>query len=203
MRRCSAYRIGVIALAGIAAIFATGPFAADAAEPALTVPLALNFTWSVPHAPLRWGEVKGIFKDAGINLDVVPTQGGDQSLQFLAAGKVDYAFADGDTFLTVAGAGKVAATAVYIWLDTPSLCVTSLAPLPDPQSMKGKSFGTTTFSTGRQLVPYILKQNGVDPATVRVDAVDFSVLFASFFKGEIDTVQINDPGSWQNLLVLA
>jgi ABC-type nitrate/sulfonate/bicarbonate transport system substrate-binding protein len=174
---------------------------AEAAEASTRI--ALNFTWQATYAPLRYGESRGYFKDESLALDIVPTQGGDQALQLLATGKVDYAFTDSDTFLTATAQGKIAATAIYVWLDVSSLGIASMTPISSPQALSGKSFGTTVFSAGRTIVPYILGQNGVDPATLKIQTMDFSVLMPTFFRGELDTVQVNDPGSWQNLLVQA
>jgi ABC-type nitrate/sulfonate/bicarbonate transport system substrate-binding protein len=175
---------------------------AQAADTAARI--ALNFTWQATYSPLRYGESKGYFRDQKLAFDIVPTQGGDQALQLLAAGKVDYAFTDSDTFLTAIAQGKIAATAIYVWLDVSSLGIASMGtPISGPQALSGKSFGTTAFSTGRTIVPYILGQNGVDPATLKILTMDFSVLMPTFFRGEFDTVQVNDPGSWQNLLVQA
>ena len=199
-------RIKVTLVASFIALVAFGCavwMPVSAADPALNVPIAMNFTWQASYAPLRWGEVKGIFKDAGLTFDVLPTQGGDQSLQLLEAGKVDYAFTDGDSLLSGVAAGKVQATAIYVWADKPTFGIASFAPLNGPRAMAGKSFGTTAASTGRWLLPYVLKHDGVDPDSVRIDLVDFSVLYAEFFRGQLDTVQTNDPGSYQNLVVAA
>jgi ABC-type nitrate/sulfonate/bicarbonate transport system substrate-binding protein len=162
--------------------------------------IALNFTWQAVYMPLRYGEAKGYFKEANLTLDVTPLQGSNQAMQLIEAGKVDYAFVDSDTFLALAAQGKTDSTAIYVWLDKPTLDVVSITPLPDLRALSGKSFGTTGFSAGRTALPYILKANGIDPKTVDVQAFDFSVLYPSFFRGAIDTAEIRAPGSWQNLL---
>jgi ABC-type nitrate/sulfonate/bicarbonate transport system substrate-binding protein len=124
-------------------------------------------------------------------------------MQLLVAGKVDYAFTDGDSFLTATSKGKLDAVAVYVWLDTPTTDLASPAPIPNAKALSGKSVGTTTFSTISLLLPYLLQRNGVDPKTVAVRTADFSVLYTSFFQGEFDTVEIHAPGSWQAMLVQA
>jgi ABC-type nitrate/sulfonate/bicarbonate transport system substrate-binding protein len=92
---------------------------------------------------------------------------------------------------------------VYVWLDKPTLDIVSLSPLSGPNALSGKSFGTLPQSTARTVLPYVLRQNRVDPKTVDVQPLDFSVLYALFLRGAIDTAEIHAPGSWQNLLVQA
>jgi ABC-type nitrate/sulfonate/bicarbonate transport system substrate-binding protein len=198
MARSKAWLIG----AALSLLLLASPGRA-ADEGATAVRIALNFTWQSTYAPLRYGESKGRFKDEKLALDIVPTQGGDQALQLLATGKVDYAFTDSDTFLTATAQGKITATAIYVWLDVSSLGIAAMTPIEGPKALAGKSFGTTVFSAGRTIVPYILGQHGVDPASLKVQTMDFSVLMPTFFRGELDTVQVNDPGSWQNILVQA
>jgi NitT/TauT family transport system substrate-binding protein len=170
------------------------------AAAAETAKVALNFTWQATYMPLLYGQAKGYFKDANVVLDVTPMQGTNQAFQMIESAKVDYAFVDSDSFLTAAAQGKTSTTAVYVWLDRPTLDIVSMTPLKDAKTMSGKSFGTTPFSAGRTTLPYVLKQNGVDPKTVDIQGVDFSVLFPTFFNGGFDTVEIRAPGSWQSLL---
>jgi len=179
------------------------PGSAFAADPPITARIAMNFTWQSTFAPLLYGEEKGYFKAANITTDILPTQGGDQSMQLLAAGKVDYAFTDGDSFLNATSKRKLDAVAVYVWLDTPTTDLAATTPLPSLTALSGKSVGTTTFSTIALLLPYLLQRNGIDPTAVPIRKADFSVLYPGFFRDEFDTVEVHAPGSWQALLVQA
>ena len=129
----------------------------------------------------------------------MPTRGSDEAMQLLESGQVDYAFVDCDTFLALAAQQKTTATAVYVWLDRPTLGIVSKTPLSGPKALMGKSFGTTPQSTARTILPFVLKSDGVDPSTVNVQPVDFSVIYALFFSGQLDTAEIHAPGSWQNV----
>jgi ABC-type nitrate/sulfonate/bicarbonate transport system substrate-binding protein len=149
--------------------------------------------------PLLYGQSKDFFKDANVTPDFIPTRGSDQALQLIESGQVDYAFIDCDTFLAAAAQKKTTTTAVYVWLDKPTLAIVSMTPLNGPKSLSGKSFGTLPQSTARTILPFVLKSNGVDPKTVDVQALDFSVLYALFLRGQFDTAEMHAPGSWQNV----
>lgn len=167
------------------------------------VQLAINFTMQPVFAPLEWGIEEGVFQRHGFNLEVTPTQGGDQAMTLLNSGNVDFALSDYDTYLVQAASDETDAEAVYVWLDTTSLALVSTEPLEGPSSLSGKKFGTTGFSAGRYLVPHIMDQNGVDPSQLTVESLDFSVLYSSLFDGEIDVAEIHQPGSWRNLQATA
>jgi hypothetical protein len=51
-------------------------------------------------------------------------------------------------------------TAVYVWQDATSFAIVSREPLSGPESLAGKSFGTTGQSAGRKIVPYVLSATG-------------------------------------------
>jgi ABC-type nitrate/sulfonate/bicarbonate transport system substrate-binding protein len=61
--------------------------------------------------------------------------------------------------------------------------------------MAGKSFATVSFSNGRTTVPYVLKQNGVDTSTVKVQLLDISVLIPQLLSGAVDTAESAIPDS--------
>lgn len=189
--------IVLLALGLVLAVFA--PRSAVATDPELAPKIALNFTWQAAFMPLLYGQSKGYFKDAGVTPDFIPTRGSDQALQLIESGQVDYAFVDCDTFLAVAAQKKTTTTAVYVWLDKPTLAIVSMTPLNGAKSLVGKSFGTLPQSTARTILPFVLRSNGIDPKAVDVQALDFSVLYALFFRGQVDTAEIHAPGSWQNV----
>jgi len=172
---------------------------ARAADAELTPKIALNFTWQAAYMPLLYGQAKSYFKAVNVTPDFVPTRGSDQALQLIESGQVDYAFVDSDTFLASAAQKKTTTTAVYVWLDKPTLDVVSMAPLGGPSALSGKTFGTLPQSSARTVLPFVLRQNKIDPKSVDIQALDFSVLYALFLKGGIDTAEIHAPGSWQNL----
>ena len=191
-------RVVALFILGLMAVL-VGPRTTRAADVQLTPKIALNFTWQAAFMPLLYGQSTGIFKAANVDPNFVPTRGSDQAMQLLESGQVDYAFVDCDTFLALAAQQKTTATAVYVWLDRPSLGIVSKAPLNGPKALMGKTFGTTPQSTARTILPFVLKGDGVDPSTVNVQPVDFSVIYALFFSGQLDTAEIHAPGSWQNV----
>ena len=67
--------------------------------------------------------------------------------------------------------------------------------------MVGKSFGTIPQSSGRTKIPLVLKMNGIDPAKVPVELMDYAVLYPTMFEDKIDTAEVGYPGDFGGLFL--
>jgi NitT/TauT family transport system substrate-binding protein len=159
------------------------------------VKVILDFIYNGSYGPLAYGTDKGFFADKGVDLEVIPGRGGDLAMQQINQGKVDFAFTDLSSYLRQKLQHQTDTTAVYVWAPDPQICIASLKPLSSPADMAGKSFATVSFSNGRTTVPYVLKQNGVDTSTVKVQLLDISVLIPQLLSGAVDTAESAIPDS--------
>ncbi len=67
------------------------------------------------HAGFYYGLEKGIFRDAGIDLTIQPGGGSTQTVQAVAAGKVDFGYADTPALLrTIAAGADVKSIGVFL-----------------------------------------------------------------------------------------
>lgn len=167
------------------------------------VDVAINFTMQPVFAPLAYGAEHGVFEEHGFDIDIIPTQGSDEVMNYLNTGNVDYAISDYDAYATQLAEGLTDVSAVYVWLDVPSLGLLTTEPLEGPEDLEGLTFATTGFSAGRELIPHIMEENGADSDALTVETLDFSALYPSLFQGEIDAAEIHSPGSWRNVEVTA
>ncbi len=188
----------VLAVA-IAASFGGSTSATARSTAPTKVRIALGFQWQPQFAPLLYGISKGIFKKQNLNLDVQPTFGAVQALQLQAAGKTDFVLSDLGTYITARANGQTKTKIVYVYEPSPTLGLVSLKPYPTPQTLAGKTFATLATSAGAEIIQYLMKENGVDPNSLNVKKLDFSVLYASLFQGTIDAAEVRDPGSWRTL----
>jgi NitT/TauT family transport system substrate-binding protein len=165
--------------------------------PIVKVSVQLDFVISATSGGILWGIDKGYFRDAGIDFDLIPGEGSDLALQQIDAGKVDFAFIDGSNYIEARAKEVTKTTAIYALQNISTTAIASKTEIKDPKDMVGKSFGTVAFSSGRQKIPLVLQQNGVDPAQVPIELMDFSVLYPSLFQDTIDTAEVGLPGSWE------
>lgn len=157
-----------------------------------------DWIFDVGFGGLAYGLSKGYFQQHGVDLNFIPGRGSDLAMQQINQGKVDFAFTDLSTYLAQRIKGQTDTTAVFAWMNTPIIGVLSLSPINSPQDMTGKTFGTVAFSSGRYSLPYVLKQNGVDPSSVKVQLLDFSVLYPTLFQGKLHTAEADYAGSYES-----
>jgi NitT/TauT family transport system substrate-binding protein len=171
--------------------------------PIQTVPVQLDFVVSATSGAILWGMDKGYFAEAGIAIDLIPGEGSDLALLQIDSGNVDFAFIDGSNYVTARAQDVTQTTAIYALNNISTTAIASKVPIEDPEDMVGKTFGTVAQSSGRQKIPLVLEMNGVDPASVPIELMDFSVLYPTLFAGQIDTAEVGLPGSWEGAYIAA
>jgi NitT/TauT family transport system substrate-binding protein len=173
------------------------PTPSPTAIPIVKVSVQLDFQISSTSGSILWGIDKGYFAEQGIEFDLIPGEGSDLALAQIDAGQVDFAFIDGSNYVAARAQDLTKTTAIYAFQNISTTAIASKVQINEPEDMIGKSFGTVAFSSGRQKIPLVLQQNGVDPATVPIELMDFSVLYPSLFADQIDTAEVGLPGSWE------
>ena len=167
------------------------------------VPVQLDFVISATSCPILWGKDKGYFEEAGIDLDLIPGEGSDLALNQIDSGNVDFAFIDGSNYIAARAQDVTKTMAIYALQNISTTAIASKEEITNPEDMVGKSFGTVAQSSGRQKIPLVLQQNGVDPTKVPIELMDFAVLYPTLFEGGIDTAEVGLPGSWEGAKLAA
>jgi ABC-type nitrate/sulfonate/bicarbonate transport system substrate-binding protein len=168
------------------------------------VAIQLDFVLS-GYLPLLWGQDKGYFESRGLNPDFIVGEGSSDALTAINAGQVDFAFLDGSNYIEARAAGESPTTAIYVWYPISTTGIISTEEIVDPEDMVGKTFGTVPQSSGRNKIPAILQENGVDypspdedPENSPVQLMEFGVLYPTLFAGDIDTAEAGLAGSWES-----
>src|SRR6202161_297004 len=113
------YRMLRALLALVVVLGLAAPMTAGAQQKSLRkVTLMLNWYPYGEHAGFYYGREKGIFKDAGIDLSIQPGGGSTQTVQAVAAGKVDFGYADTPALLKTIAAGADVKS-IGVFLQTP------------------------------------------------------------------------------------
>lgn len=119
----------------------------------------------ITHPGLYIGDPLGFNAEEGIELSVQTTQGSQQALQLLAAGRVDFVQVTTETIINARDQG-VNAMIVYSAVNHYNSQIAALADgsIKDVKDFKGKQIGVFSLSSGS--VPYlkaVLKEAGLDP----------------------------------------
>ena len=124
------------------------------------VTLVLNYTLSGRDAIFTYGMEKGYFKEAGFDLEIVPSQGSNFVVSVIDGGKGDFGILETSTLIQ--GIDKGAKVRAYQALyESTSNGLASLKPFPDVQSVLAAKIGAPAASSTRSVLPVIVKQKGL------------------------------------------
>ncbi len=151
------------------------------------VTLVLNYTLSGRDAIFTYGMEKGYFKEAGFDLEIVPSQGSNFVVSVIDGGKGDFGILETSTLIQ--GIDKGAKVRAYQALyESTSNGLASLKPFPDVQSVLAAKIGAPAASSTRSVLPVIVKQKGLDPANIKWETVTTSSIIPLLMNGSIDAM---------------
>jgi NitT/TauT family transport system substrate-binding protein len=151
-------------LAGVAALALAASSSALAQAPRKVVIAHGSQQVEITHPGLYLGGVLGFAQEEGIEVVPQTTQGSQQALQLLAAGRADFAQVTTETVINAKDQG-VDARIVYSAVNHYNSQIAALAdgPVRELADFKGKQIGVFSLSSGS--VPYlkaVLKEAGLD-----------------------------------------
>jgi NitT/TauT family transport system substrate-binding protein len=181
---CTKRLIAVIALAGLS-IF---PAAGVAQERDLK--FTLDFIPLGRHAPWYVAVAKGYYKEEGLNVTIASARGTADSIRSLDSGVVDLGFIDIPS-LVAAGADVSTIRMVAVNYQLPPYSVFSINPganITRPQDMVGKEFSAGNASLIPRIHQAFMKQNGLDPSTLKIVNMDPGSLVAALATRRIQSI---------------
>jgi len=181
---------------------ATGIVAPAAAQdkPLTDVTLNLDFVVLGRHAPWYVALGKGYFKDAGLNVKIIPGQGTAQALQALESNVAQFAFSDVASAAIARARGASTARFVTINYQKAPYAVFSLNPGANAgtlDKLKGLEIASSAGSFTPKVIQGFMKEKGVDPAGMRFTNVDGAARVGMLVSGKmpaIETFIFSEPG---------
>jgi NitT/TauT family transport system substrate-binding protein len=154
------------------------------------VKFTLDFIPLGRHAPWYVAVAKGYYKQEGLNVAIVPAKGTADSIRALDSGIVDLGFIDVPS-LVAAGADTTSIRIVAVNYQQPPYSVFSLDPganITRPQDMVGKEFSAGNASFIPRIHQAFMKQNGLDPATLKIVSIEPGALVAALAARKIQSI---------------
>jgi NitT/TauT family transport system substrate-binding protein len=154
------------------------------------VKFTLDFIPLGRHAPWYVALAKGYYKEEGLNVTIVPARGTADSIRAVDSGVADVGFIDIPS-LIAAGADNSTIRMVAVNYQRPPYSVFSLNPganITRPQDMAGKEFSAGNASLIPRIHQAFMKQNGVDPSTLKVVSLDPASLVAALASRKIQSI---------------
>lgn len=205
-RRCPAWALAVLALTLMGSVSCGGtpppPAAArgPAAKAAALQPTSVVLDWvgNEPQALGFWiAQGKGWYRQAGLDVTIVPGRSGALALQLLAAGKTQFALSDAPTVLQSAARGlPVQMVALMTQQDSYGLDWFADGSIHGPRDFPGKRIGFVAGSPAQLLWPDFARAAGIDPASVHIVSVTPQDDMQALAQGRIDVVNapVGAPG---------
>lgn len=166
-----------------AAVLLTGVAHAAAENVAIT----LNWTIGADHAPIYWAQQRGLYKAAGIDLNIEIGKGSAYAAQRASINASQFGIVDMPTAMQARanGADIVAAFVIY---DTSPYTIywkksSGIASIKD---LNGKKIGTPPADAARLMWPVIAKTAGIEAANVSWVNIAPDAKFAALQSGTID-----------------
>jgi len=184
-------------IAALAAFIGAGslPLAANAqgTAPAQKITFLTNYVFNGRHAPFFVGVDKGMYKEAGFDVQITPATGSGFVVAAIDGGKADYGMADVSSVAQgIAKGAKVKAFMVYTDVTTNGLA--SLQPYPTPESVVGKKIAASETDSVRVILPIIFDARKLDVSSIKWQAADPSVYFSLLLSGQVDLFTATSDG---------
>jgi NitT/TauT family transport system substrate-binding protein len=166
---------GMAALAGLSTV-------ARAADD--DVRLRLNWMYYGSHAGFAYGKDKGIYKAAGINLDIRSGNGSTSANRLVANGDSQFAYGSCGSLVTLASQGApLISVGVIDAMGTDAVLVRPDAGIKTVQELKGKTILNTANAGVNTFFPIVLKNAGLTESDVKLVTVADGAVVSSYLQG--------------------
>lgn len=148
------------------------------------VRLRLNWMYYGSHAGFALGKDKGIYKDAGINLDIRSGNGSSSAHRLVANGDSDFAYGSCGAMVNLASQGApLVAVAVIDAMGTEAVLVRPDTGVKTIKDLKGKKLLTTANAGVNTFFPIVLASAGLSESDVNLTNVPDGALVSSYLQG--------------------
>jgi NitT/TauT family transport system substrate-binding protein len=146
--------------------------------------------------PYEVAKQRGHFRAEGLEVELVYTRGGNQAMQALVGGAVDYAGTSFDVALQAFANGA----GIRRFASTGRLPLFALATAPraaneitDIRALEERTIGVSGLGNADHVLAlYLLKQAGADTARTRFAAIGTN-LFEALRRGQVDAGMVQEP----------
>jgi NitT/TauT family transport system substrate-binding protein len=155
----------------------------------------------VDVAPVYLGKQHGFFASRGIDLSLVPEQGGAPIIKGVLAGKYQFGFSNLTSLMSARIEGaplKVIANGVASTgrpgRDFSAVMVRNGSPIHTARDLAGMRIAVNTLGNiGDTTVRQSVRKAGGDPSGIRFEAMPFSAMPGALQAGDVDAVWVVEP----------
>lgn len=155
------------------------------------VRLRLNWMYYGSHAGFAYGKDKGLYKAAGIDLDIRSGNGSSSAHRLVANKDSHFAYGSCAAMVNLAAKGApIVSVAVIDATGTEAILVRPDSGVRTVSDLKGKKILTTANAGVNTFFPLVLKNNGMSVSDVNLTNVPDGALVSSYLQGAGGAVAI-------------
>ncbi|HEX7006135.1 MAG TPA: ABC transporter substrate-binding protein [Alphaproteobacteria bacterium] len=153
--------------------------------------VTLHLDWLINgfYAPFFTALEKGWYKEAGLDVKIVPGKGSFDAVRSVGAGNAEFGFANSAVMVKAAADGlPVVAVAVLVQDSLGGIVSLGEPGIQKPKDLEGKTLGIVPEEAVARLLPAFFKINDVDPNKVKIVNYTFATKDPSLLAGKVDSV---------------
>lgn len=166
------------------------------------IKFTLDWKFEGPATPYLVALDKGFYKDEGLDVTIDPGNGSVDSVNRVASGTYDIAFADISALVKFRdNKDNAPVKSVLMVYDAPPNSIVTLKKtgIKTPKDLEGKTLGAPATDASYSTWPIFVKANNIDASKVKVENIGFPVREPMLAQGKVDAVTTFFFSSWFNL----
>jgi NitT/TauT family transport system substrate-binding protein len=173
----------------VAATLATPALAQE--KPLTKVIFSLDFIPLGRHAPWYAALAQGYFKEEGLDVSIIPSQGTAQTIQAVESGTANIAFVDvPSVVLARAGGSKLRMVAVnYQKAPYAIFSLSNGANVTQPKQLEGLTLGSGAGSFTPKVIEGFMVQQGLDPGKLKITNVAPPARATTLLSGQVPAIE--------------
>jgi NitT/TauT family transport system substrate-binding protein len=160
-------------------------------KPLTKVVLSLDFIPLGRHAPWYAALAEGYFKDEGLDVSIIPSQGTAQTIQAVESGTANIAFVDvPSVVLARANGSKLKMLAVnYQKAPYAIFSLNTGANVTQPKQLEGLTLASGAGSFTPKIIQGFMTQNGLDASKLSISNVAPPARAAALLSGQVPAIE--------------
>lgn len=152
-----------------------------------------NYTFIGKYVPFFVGLEQGFYRQAGFNINIMPTTGSNFVISAIDGGKADYGLADAAPVIQAVSKGSQV-RGFLVYMDKLTMGLASFKPYPTPASLRNARIAVSPADSTRGIFQMILNKNGLEDMPIHWELADPSVHFSLLLNDRVDLITASIDG---------
>ena len=153
------------------------------------VTFQLNWVSGGPNAGFEAAVAQGFYKEAGLDVTVVQGNGSANTVQLVANGRAQLAYADAVSVMQLIAKGAPMKIIATVYQSNPNaLMALKKTGIKSFQDLKGKKVGVPSGSSQTTMLPLLLKANNLKESDINMIDMPPSSMVPALLQGQVDAV---------------